>query len=80
MPATDGRLLLEVRERVDAHGFVGARGCEDGEMRVWGAEPGAGVAGRGEAREGLELLLRRHRGGRDVCDGGEGVGCRWDGW
>lgn len=57
MPAGDHRLLLEILQRVDPHGFVGTCGCEDGLGGVWGAEPGAGVAGWGESGEGVERLF-----------------------
>jgi hypothetical protein len=46
--ASDCGLLGEVGEGVDAHGLVGAGGCDYGEVRVRLAGPGAGVGGRSE--------------------------------
>lgn len=54
MPAGDDGVLLESSEVVDAHGLVAAGGCEDGEVRVRDAEPGAGGAGGAERGEGSE--------------------------
>jgi len=44
----------EVAQGVDLDGFVGRAGCDEGEGRVRGCEPGAGDGGRGDCREESE--------------------------
>lgn len=60
MPTADRRQLLEVLQGVDPHCLVGTCCCDDGEVGVRCRQPGAGVAGRLERREGFQFL-RRHR-------------------
>lgn len=75
MAAGDGGEEREGRQAVDAHGFVGRGGGDEGEGGVGGRHPGARAAGWGEGCEGVEegrRRRRRRRRGGVVIGGGHG--------